>query len=44
MRSNKELIGRWIEQGLVEEYGHCLQPTIKGLAVAEGLAASLDLS
>ncbi len=44
MRSNRELIGRWIEEGLVAEYGHCLRPTIRGMAVAEGLAASLDLS
>jgi oxygen-independent coproporphyrinogen-3 oxidase len=43
MRSNHETVRRWIEEGLVEESGHSLRPTIKGLAVADGLAASLDL-
>ena len=43
MRSNEKLIKSWVEEGLVEEKDHCLRPTIRGLAVAEGLAASLDL-
>ncbi len=43
MRSNEKLIKSWVEEGLLEEKDQCLRPTIRGLAVAEGLAASLDL-
>jgi oxygen-independent coproporphyrinogen-3 oxidase len=43
MQSNREIIQLWLEEGLVDENDHHLRPTIKGLAVAEGLAASLYL-
>ena len=44
MESNAELIQLWVEEGLVEEHKHYFRPTIKGLAVAEGLAASLRIA
>jgi oxygen-independent coproporphyrinogen-3 oxidase len=43
MASNRDLIERWAEEGLIEKSVHRVQPTIRGLAVAEGLAASLHL-
>jgi oxygen-independent coproporphyrinogen-3 oxidase len=43
MRSNEKLIKSWVQEGLLEESDHRLRPTIRGLAVAEGLAASLEL-
>lgn len=43
MELNEGLIQLWVEEGLVEEYEHRLRPTIRGLAVAEGLAASLRI-
>jgi oxygen-independent coproporphyrinogen-3 oxidase len=44
IRENEELIELWIEEGLLEERDRHLRPTIKGLAVAEGLAAAIRLS
>ena len=44
MESNAELIQLWVKEGLVEEHKHYLRPTIGGLAVAEGLAASLRIA
>ena len=44
MELNEGLIQLWVEEGLVEEYEHRLRPTIRGLAVAEGLAASLRIA
>lgn len=44
LQSNRELIQVWWDEGLVDENQGVLRPTIKGLAVAEGLAASLCLS
>ena len=41
--SNGKLIERWIDEGLLEQWNQCLRPTIRGMAVAEGLAASLEL-
>jgi oxygen-independent coproporphyrinogen-3 oxidase len=43
VQSNRELIDVWLKEGLIDETDDCLRPTIKGLAVAEGLAASLCL-
>ncbi len=44
MESNAELIQLWVKEGLVEEHKYYLRPTIGGLAVAEGLAASLRIA
>lgn len=41
---NSALVERWCRDGLVESDGQSLRPTLRGLAVADALAASLDLS
>lgn len=41
---NRALIERWCDDGLVILSGRELRPTLEGLAVADGLAASLQLS
>jgi oxygen-independent coproporphyrinogen-3 oxidase len=42
-RSNEKLIRSWLDEGLLEEQSERLRPTIRGMAVAEGFAAALNL-
>ena len=41
---NGALIERWCRDGLMESDGKSLRPTLRGLAVADALASSLDLA
>ncbi len=43
LASNRGLVDRLCDEGLVELDGHCLRPTLEGLAVADSLASSLQL-
>ena len=40
---NRERFAAWVEAGFVDRAGGVLRPTPRGLAVADGLAASVEL-